>query len=260
MHVHVHIHKQHCRLPGHLRASMRASYVYVYIDISRSTWKALAPTHMRTHTYARVFHTYIHYTCAIRDRTRDCANGEHSYKPFHADTYNAPISTWRWYVHTACTRVRPSVNCTLHACARALVHRERLSACVRVYVSDARRILDIVQIHTIIASRRVRVFSSFIPPNVFPRCIFESFSNRSSALSIVALACCSKREDFYRRTKEMRGNFKIVLWFAVFFPCFFDLWTSMINVVEWIKVSIKEFYISLRARHCEQICGERDDT
>jgi len=166
--------------------------VYVYIDISGSTWKAPAPIHtyIFAHTcmysHIRVFHrdTHIQYTCAIRDRTRDCTKRAlvqtFSRSTYTRMPYSALISTWRRYVRTYCARACMPV-CQLHAacvCARALMQRERLSACVRVYMhpcctEDSGYRTGPYDNQNV---RPVRVFhSSFIPSRAFSSVYLESF-------------------------------------------------------------------------------------
>lgn len=137
-----------------------------------------ACTHTRTYSHMHMHHvfhrdTHIRYTCAICDRTRDCAKRA-LVQTFSRNTYmqctDQHVAKIRTYVVHA--RVCPCINCTLHACTRALMQRERLSACVRVYASVARRILDIVRVHTITRTRPVGFeFSSraLLHRELFPR-------------------------------------------------------------------------------------------
>jgi len=199
---------------------MRASYVYVYIDISGSTWKALAPTHI--HTCARISHTFTIHALYVRDRTRDCANGEHSYKSFHAaHTMHRPARGDDTYIR----RVRPSVNCTLHACARALVHRERLSAsvsCVRVRCTE-----DIVDGYRADPhDNRVPPGSSFLQFYPTERFSLDVSSNHFRIVRPLSRSSYVARNAkiFTGARKRCAGTLKSYfdsLFFS--FPCFFSI-------------------------------------
>lgn len=155
---------------------MRASYVYVYIDISGSTRRAPIPTHTHIHTRAYATNTYTRYICDIRDRTRDCANHEHSYKPPNTThTCNASISTWL----VSRMRMCPCVNCMrMRGMGDSAA---RLSAYVRCTEDSG----------SIMRARSRDAFSRQVRP--FLSCFTPSSCSPSNRLRTVYLPCRSHR-------------------------------------------------------------------
>lgn len=125
---------------------------------------------------------------------------------------------------------------------------------------EARRILDTTRVH---GGERV-------PPDTnFPLVLYSSERFFPLGVSRIALepfvtsARCSKREDVFPGVRK-RGCFKIGCRTAFFLVSRL----SRSNIGDQRRprepdegeARVKELYISLRARHCEQTdCGERDD-
>lgn len=99
--------------------------LYRYQRVNVESARTYTHIHIRAYMYVLAHtcipqSTHIQYTCAIRDRTRDCTKRAlvqtFSRSTYTRMPYSALISTWRRYVRTYCARA--CVNCTLHACAR----------------------------------------------------------------------------------------------------------------------------------------------
>lgn len=229
--------------------------------------------HSYTHANMRAYHTYIRYICAIRDRTHDCANGEQPVRTFsrrHTHTHAAHRSArgeFRGCVCTACTRVSSCVNCTLHACAQALVQRIRgrttpcASTRLHVHVTMHGGFWIPHESTVANASRRARVFlSCFTNARFFPRCTSNRFRTAVRPHSRPSHRHVARNVRTFSQARGKRDALKsdVVSLFFSRSACLrrsnIDNQRRRANRIK-VKLALRSFTFL-----CEQTdCGERDD-